>query len=382
MDRELSQRLEKIEAVLDAWLPAVPDSRWASRIFPGLGVAPGFLESLTFPCRDLLSRGGKRWRPLLMTLVCETLGGGDAALPLSPLVEFCHNASLIHDDIEDNSDQRRGGPAVHLIYGTDTAINSGSFFYFLPLACTDAWDVPAEQKARVLGVWGEYMRRLHLGQAMDIHWHRDFDSLPALDEYYTMCGLKTGCLARLAAVLGVLAALPALPAPSGPCARDSDLQLVTGNGHPADEGAAGGAAEKPEAVLGTAAEKLGVGFQILDDVKNLRTGLPGKKRGDDVVEGKKSLPVLLYLHGETGAGPRRALVSRCFSRARAGGVSVPEVEELIAALEADGAVERSLEQGRALIREAAETFAVPAVAGLRLGEKGRRLLAGLIDRIS
>ncbi|MDR3146851.1 MAG: polyprenyl synthetase family protein [Treponema sp.] len=359
MDRELGQRLEKIEAVLDTWLPAAFDSGWAARIFPGLfpalgpiPVTPELLASLARPCRDLLSRGGKRWRPLLMTLICETLGGGDAALPLSPLVEFCHNASLIHDDIEDNSDQRRGAPAVHVLYGTDTAINAGSFFYFLPLACVEAWEVPAERKARALGIWGDYMRRLHLGQAMDIHWHRDFDSLPALDAYYTMCGLKTGCLARLAAVLGVLAALPA------PGAQ------------------AGEAAER----LGSAAEKLGVGFQILDDVKNLRTGLPGKKRGDDVVEGKKSLPVLLYLHGETG--PRRALVSRCFSRARTGGVSVPEVEELIAALEAEGVVEQSLEQGQALIREAAETFALPSIAGLPLGEEGRRLLAGLIGRIS
>ncbi|MDR1444289.1 MAG: polyprenyl synthetase family protein [Treponema sp.] len=350
MNGEINQRLEKIEAVLDTWLPKTPDSGWASRVFPGL--APEFLTDLTVPCRDLLSRGGKRWRPLLMTLVCETLGGGDAALPLSPLVEFCHNASLIHDDIEDNSDQRRGGPAIHLVYGTDTAINSGSFFYFLPLACADAWDVPAERKARLFGVWGEYMRRLHLGQSMDIRWHRDFDSLPGLEAYYTMCGLKTGCLARLAAVLGVLAALPE----AGP--------------------QAGEAAE----LMGAAAEKLGVGFQILDDVKNLRTGLPGKKRGDDVVEGKKSLPVLLYLHG--GSGQRQALVSRCFSRARTGGVSVPEVEELIGALETAGALERALEQGNALIQEAADTFAAPSIAGIRTGEESRRLLAGLIGLIS
>ncbi|MDR1443957.1 MAG: polyprenyl synthetase family protein [Treponema sp.] len=357
MDGEINQRLEKIEAVLDTWLPAAPDSGWASRVFPGL--APEFLKDLILPCRDLLSRGGKRWRPLLMTLVCETLGGGDAALPLSPLVEFCHNASLIHDDIEDNSDQRRGGPAVHLVYGTDAAINSGSFFYFLPLACVEAWDVPAERKAQVLEVWGQYMRRLHLGQSMDIHWHRDFDSLPDPEAYYTMCGLKTGCLARLAAVLGVLAAFPEA---GGRAPRTGE------------------AAER----LGAAAEKLGVGFQILDDVKNLRTGLPGKKRGDDVVEGKKSLPVLLYLHGGDRAesGQRRALVKRCFNRARAGGVMVPEVEELIGALEAAGVLEKALTQGHTLIREAAEVFAAPSIAGLHTEEEGRRLLAGLVGLIS
>jgi octaprenyl-diphosphate synthase len=356
MNGEYSHRLEKIEAVLAAWLPDVPDSRWASRVFPGLEgrIAPELLKSLALPCRDLLSRGGKRWRPLLMTLICESLGGGDAALPLSPLVEFCHNASLIHDDIEDSSDQRRGGPAIHLIYGVDTAINSGSFFYFLPLACAAAWEAPAGRKEQVLRVWGDYMRRLHLGQAMDIHWHRDFNSLPRAEEYYTMCGLKTGCLARLAAVLGVLAALP-----------DSEERSP-------------GLPEQ----LGLAAEKLGVGFQILDDVKNLSTGLPGKKRGDDVVEGKKSLPVLLYLRGEAESGPRRALVRRCFEGARRGGVSAPEVEELIAALEGEGVLEESREQGHVLIREAAETLAAPSLAGVRLEEDGRRLLAGLVDLIS
>jgi octaprenyl-diphosphate synthase len=367
MNGEISQRLEKIESVLDAWLPQNPDSEWTARVFPGLEdrVPAELLKSLILPCRDLLSRGGKRWRPLLMVLIGEALGGEDAALPLSPLVEFCHNASLIHDDIEDESDRRRGGPAVHLIYGVDSAVNSGSFFYFLPLACIDAWDAPAALKERIRAVWGEYLRRLHLGQAMDIHWHRNFNSLPNIHEYYTMCGLKTGCMARLAAVLGVLAALPK---------SRSSLPAIQQ------------AAEQ----LGRAAEQLGVGFQILDDVKNLDAGLPGKKRGDDVVEGKKSLPVLLYLHGsETAEGAldaaeadrRRELVSRCFSRARAGGTEAPEVEELIAALNKSGTLEKARNQGLALIQKGGEGLSPPQIGGIPLRKEGRRLLEEFIKVI-
>ncbi|MDR3192793.1 MAG: polyprenyl synthetase family protein [Treponema sp.] len=367
MDVEYTRRLEKIEAVLERWLPEGPDAAWAGRVFPGLEgrVPENCLASLAGPCRDLLSRGGKRWRPLLMVLVCESLGGGQAALPLVPLVEFCHNASLIHDDIEDGSDRRRGKPAVHLIHGLDTAINSGSFFYFLPLSCLGAWEAPAEQKEAVFAVWGEYMRRLHLGQAMDIHWHRNFESLPSLDEYYTMCGLKTGCLARLAAVLGVLSAIPG--------------------------GEAGERARRDRAVLalGEAAEKLGIGFQILDDVKNLSTGLPGKRRGDDVVEGKKSLPVLLYLHGagKNAGASRRSfeergeLAARCFTGARKGGPSAPEVEELIAQLDAAGTLEQARERGLALIREAVAVLSGDSAAFAPGGE-GRRLLGGLADLIS
>jgi octaprenyl-diphosphate synthase len=298
-----------------------------------------------------------------MTLICESLGGGEAALPLSPLVEFSHNASLIHDDIEDNSEERRGRPAVHILYGTDAAINGGCFLYFLPLICIEAWaeglpavpvpDVLAERKARIYALWGKYMRKLHLGQAMDIHWHRDFASLPGLEEYHTMCRLKTGCLARFAAVLGVNAAAAV------------------------SQGGVSGEAERDLAErLGEAAESFGVGFQILDDVKNLTTGIPGKKRGDDVVEGKKSLPILLY---QRRRPERRDFVTRCFAAARAGGTGAPEVEALIAELEAAGVLEEAGERGRTLIKKAREEF---AAAGFAQSGEAPKLLAGLTDLLS
>jgi octaprenyl-diphosphate synthase len=347
-----SSRIQKIEKQLGAVLPENPGEDWVGRIFSGLGsevaALPESASSLTAPGRDIVGRGGKRWRPLLMTLICEALGGGDAALPLVSLVELPHNASLIHDDIEDNSDERRGKPAVHLIYGTDTAINGGCFLYFLPLACVDEWEAPAELKNRVYAAWGEHMRRLHLGQAMDIAWHRDIASRPRPEEYALMCRLKTGALARLAAVLGVYAGLK--PLKGDACS----LALA----------------------LGEAAEKLGVGFQILDDVKNLTTGIPGKKRGDDIVEGKKSLPVLLYLNRRPEAG---TFAARCFTAARTGGTGVPEVEEFIGALGAAGVFEEAEEQGRKLIAEARE--ALSALPGEGSAE-ARSLLADFTKLVS
>jgi octaprenyl-diphosphate synthase len=305
-----------------------------------------------------------------MTLVCESLGGGDAALPLAPLVEFCHNASLIHDDIEDNSDERRGKPAIHLVHGTDAAINGGAFLYFLALPCIEAWAsrLPANRdpcRARAYALWGEYMRRLHLGQAMDIRWHRDFLSLPKIDEYLAMCGLKTGCLARFAAALGVFAAEAAPVTP--PPAQDP----------PANRRFFSHAAE----ALGEAAENLGIGFQILDDVKNLRGGIAGKKRGDDVVEGKKSLPVLLFLHRYT---QHREMAARCFAAAREKGTAAPEVEELIQALENAGALDEAQERGAALIAKAGKTL---AGTGFAAGEspsaqEARALLADFAGLIS
>ena len=140
MDAKYTGHLQKIEAVLDRWLPENPGASWIETVFGSQGtfINPEQTLPLTLPGWDLLKRGGKRWRPLFMVLLAESIAGengGEAALHLTPLVEFAHTASLIHDDIEDNSDKRRGKPAIHLIYGTDTAINSATFMYFLPLTC-------------------------------------------------------------------------------------------------------------------------------------------------------------------------------------------------------------------------------------------------------
>jgi octaprenyl-diphosphate synthase len=304
-----------------------------------------------------------------MTLVCESLGGGDAALPLVPLVEFCHNASLIHDDIEDGSGERRGRPAVHLVYGLDTALNGGCFLYFLAPECIDSWTAPEELKNRAWSLWAAQMRRLHLGQAMDIRWHRDPLSLPGVDEYLAMTALKTGALARLAASLGVIAAVPALStAFTSPDTGSAEKEPY----HFAEM------VEEFLSQFGGAAEKLGVGFQILDDVKNLDAGNPGKRRGDDVAEGKKSLPVLLYLHRKP---ERRDFVLRCFNAARTGGAGVPEVEELAGTLKAEGVLEEAASRGHELIKEGSKCLGTARAPGVFLHEDGRRLLAGFTEFI-
>jgi len=350
MDNEYIQRLKKIEAELDHWLPADRNSNWEESVFPGLrretnaGCSAASIDALFTPLNDILSRGGKRWRPLLMTLICETLGGADSALPLTPLVEFSHNASLIHDDIEDNSGQRRGKPAIHKIYGNDTAINSGSFFYFLSLCCIESFK--GENKGQIYKLWAEYMRRLHLGQAMDISWHRDIKFVPNTEEYYFMCALKTGSLARLAAELGVYAA--------------------------------GGSPEAAQ-MSGEASEKLGIGFQILDDIKNLTTGILGKKRGDDIVEGKKSLPVILYLkkHPE-----QRERAFHCFYEAKTNGIAVPEVSEMIKLISEAGVLTEAEEKALSLLHDARAFFNSGQYAGIPASEEGRVLLDGLIGLIS
>jgi octaprenyl-diphosphate synthase len=131
-------------------------------------------------------------------------------------------------------------------------------------------------------------------------------------------------------------------------------------------------------ILGEAAEQLGVGFQILDDVKDLETGVPGKKRGDDIVEGKKSLPLLLYLHKYP---EKRDFAARCFAAARAGGTEAPEVEELICALKSAGVLDEAREKGLEYIRESRRIFSASDIAGFPLIKEGRELIIELIDSI-
>jgi octaprenyl-diphosphate synthase len=302
---DFSAYFEKIEAVLQNAVPYEPDC-------------------LTGPIRDMFGRGGTRWRPLLSLLVCEGLGGADAVLPLLPLVEFSHTASLIHDDIEDNSPLRRGKPACHIVYGNDAAINAGSFLYFLASACIETWPTSPASKARVFSLWTDYMRRLHTGQAFDIHWHNHFEVIPTVDDYLRMCAMKTGCLAAFAVDLA---------------------WVVTNEGTLSGDG---------RSTLCKAASDLGIGFQINDDVKNLRGGIAGKKRGDDIVEGKKSLPIILFLK-DKGAAERR-LVEDTFKAARTNGLGSPAVEHLIALLEQDGAIDRADRQGNALLNDAFAAF--------------------------
>jgi octaprenyl-diphosphate synthase len=340
MNIEYTRRLEKIEAVLAAWLPRSIGADWMSDSFSSLpaAVRSGHIVPLAEPCLDLLSRGGKRWRPLLAVLACELAGGVDRAYALTPIVEFAHTASLIHDDIEDGAEERRGKPACHLIYGVDTAINAASWLYFQAQSVIDAYPSSDSVKLELYRTASRELRRLHLGQAMDIKWHRDPSLVPVRSEYEAMVTLKTGTLSRLAGIIGMIA---------------------------------GGADRSVAESFGELSAQVGVGFQILDDVRNLTTGNPGKKRGDDIVEGKKSLPVIMHLERRPSD---LAVLSGAFSQAKEEGFSSPAVEKAISLLQSSGSIESAREYGVQLIERSSLTL-----RGRYPGQAAADLIAGLFE---
>ena len=276
--------------------------------------AAALAAEIEAPARDLLALGGKRWRPLLLALTCKMCGGReDPAIALAPVVELAHNGSLTIDDIEDGADLRRGAPAAHLRHGLDLAINAGNLFYFLPAGYLAAAGLDAAIELQVHRLYGRAMLRLHYGQGLDILWHREPERIPALDEYFAMCRGKSGSLAGLAAALGATAAR----APDG---------IVT--------------------LLGEAGAEFGVCFQIIDDVRNLTTGNPGKRRGDDLVEGKKSLPVILYCNRDAAARRRMVALLAACSAADSVDAAGDAVEEAIALLDAAGMIEQARTMAR------------------------------------
>ncbi|KFH41967.1 Geranylgeranyl pyrophosphate synthase-like protein [Hapsidospora chrysogenum ATCC 11550] len=179
---------------------------------------------------------------------------------IANVVRMLHNASLLIDDIQDNSNLRRGRPAAHSVYGVAQTINSANFVYFLALAELQKLRNPTQ----ALEVFTQEMLALHRGQGMDLFW-RDTLSCPTEADYLEMVSNKTGGLFRLA------------------------VRLM-----------------QTESNMGVDCMPLinviGLIFQIVDDYKNLSDPDYTQKKGyyEDLTEGKFSFPVIHSIHASSG----------------------------------------------------------------------------------
>ncbi len=327
MDKVYIERLEKIELSLNKAISIDFTKDWQFDSFGNLSpsLKKEYIQNIIQPNKELIDLGGKRWRPLLLIL-CYELNKTNSQLTeeqaysLTPLVEFVHTASLIHDDIEDSADFRRGKPSAYITYGLDTALNAASWLYFEAPVCINKLNAPDSFKLELYGLYTKELRRLHLGQAMDIFWHSKKDFFPNIAEYQQMVTCKTGTLASLSAKCGYFA-----------------------GGNKIEE------AEK----LGEIAANIGMGFQIIDDVQNLTTGNVGKKRGDDIVEGKKSLPVLLHI--QEAPSDKEELCS-LMTQAYNEGIESAAVEKAISLLEKSGSIKKAASERKKLIQESCNSL--------------------------
>jgi len=214
----------------------------------------------------LIAAGGKRLRPLLTVAASRLSGGqGEAALKLAAAVEFIHTATLLHDDVVDGSQLRRGKVAAHLIWGGSSSVLVGDFLF------ARAFELMVETGSlRALDILARASGVIAEGEVMQLTRSHDLN----LDQatYIEIIRCKTAELFAAAAESGAVAA---------------------------------DAPEAQIAALRSYGLNLGLAFQLTDDALDYggKTEDLGKNAGDDFREGKATLPLLLAI---ARSGPREA----------------------------------------------------------------------------
>jgi octaprenyl-diphosphate synthase len=262
-------------------------------------------ERLKAAARHLVSAGGKRIRPTVTLLACGACGGEMArAVPFAVAAELTHSATLLHDDVIDDGPVRRGQPASRVIWGNAVSVLSGDWLLTRSLEIVSA--EPARSAA--LPALLRTMRRLVEGEVLQLTLRGGFSATE--QAYLDVVNGKTASLFGWSAAAGAWAA------------------GVTGR--------------VPEA-LARFGEGVGIAFQLVDDALDYGAdpGLLGKRLGQDLLEGKATLPLIRAVEAEPALRERLALLVD----GRADGNAV--AAEVIAVVKRVGGVEAA----RALARE-------------------------------
>ncbi|MBU0757439.1 MAG: polyprenyl synthetase family protein [Nanoarchaeota archaeon] len=252
----LKKNQKKYDQTIEQYFPKKITKSFLEKNFgPGDYDLGAINKCLTTPIWNYFEQGGKRLRPALFTLVLGCYKDPEPFIQYSIIAELIHNGSLVVDDIEDNSDTRRGHPCMHKKFGLDVAINAGNAMYLLPYFILDK--ASEHLKSEIYHLINKTLFMLHMGQATDIHWHNNPQPLQE-EKYLQMCRMKTGMLTgfscRMAGLVGEI----------------KDLDALENFGR-----------------------AIGIAFQIKDDILNIEGGDKwGKDFGDDINEGKMTLLVI------------------------------------------------------------------------------------------
>lgn len=258
----------------------------------------------------LIEAGGKRLRPLLVLLVARALDyRGKEHLDLAAIIEFIHTATLLHDDVVDTSDRRRGRLTANAQWGNAPAVLVGDFLYsrvFQMMVAIGNMDI--------MSVLSETTNRIAEGEVQQLVNAKD----PAVTEanYFSVIDKKTAILFASACEVAALLSE----------AKPEQREALRAYGH-----------------------HVGTAFQLVDDALDYRGNAEdlGKNLGDDLAEGKPTLPLIYAM--ERGNTEQSALIAQAI---RTGDVSrLPQVMEV---LEATQAMTYTLDLARAQVSRARE----------------------------
>ena len=300
---------------------------------------PAAPSNLYEPISYTMALGGKRLRPVLTLMACEALGGKAAdAINAAVGLELFHNFTLLHDDVMDRADVRRGQPTVHRRWNDNVAILSGDAM--LTLATQFIARVGARHLSDAIGLFNRTAMEIYEGQQHDMDFEHRSDV--AEEEYLEMIRLKTsvllGCACRMGAIIAD--------------ASETDLDAVYEMGM-----------------------NLGVAFQLQDDLLDV-WGDPetfGKQIGGDIMNNKKTFLLIHAMHraqGDDALELRRWLADVEAARDS----KVPAVTALYERLGLRELSEQTIARYNAL--------AMDALQRTTMREGGREAFASLIQRLT
>jgi octaprenyl-diphosphate synthase len=268
-------------------------------------------------CRYIISAGGKRLRPALLLLMCGALGfRGEQRFNLAAVVEFIHTATLLHDDVVDESTLRRGRATANERFGNPASVLVGDFLYSRAFQMM----VSAGQM-RIMEILADATNVIAEGEVLQLMNMHD----ASLDEaaYLRVIRSKTAKLFEASARLGAVLA---------------------------------GAEPRIEQACATYGQALGTAFQVIDDVLDYDGDATemGKNLGDDLREGKATLPLIAAM--QRGTGEQAAVIRRAIET---GGAS--ELAQIVAIVRETGALDVTREAAAAEAARAIEaTKQLPA----------------------
>ena len=277
----------------------------------------------------IISAGGKRIRPALVLLMAKAWGyQGEDHYKLAAVVEFIHTATLLHDDVVDESDLRRGRKTANAMFGNAASVLVGDFVYSRAFQM-----MVSVNSMRVMQILADATNVIAEGEVLQLMNMHDPDVTE--ERYLQVIRSKTAKLFEAATELGSLIA---------------------------------GAPEQQVAAAAEYGRSLGTAFQLIDDVLDYSgdSSAIGKNVGDDLREGKPTLP-LIYLM-QHGTSQQRELVRACIANG-----DEAHFDQVLAAITSSGALDYTRRQA-----EAARDRAIEAINGLPSGT-GKEALQSLAN---
>ncbi len=247
------------------------------------------VSTITEIAEYLREGGGKRIRPTLLLLSAHALGyAGQGSIRLGAVVEMVHTATLVHDDIIDGADTRRGRPSANTAWGNEKCVLAGDWLYM------QAFKVALEEKnLRVLELLIGLTKQMVEGELLQI---QKLGKAVSEAEYYDLIFRKTACLFSVSMRLGAVLA---------------------------------GASEVEENRLATYGRTVGLAFQIVDDVLDLTATeeVLGKPVASDLREGKATLSVIHSM--DHGTAKDRQTIQRVLDDRSFENVSRQQIREIL-----------------------------------------------------